>query len=74
MDGVVYVSGGDGLLHEFNAITGEPLRANGRVPPSPKGDPVLGRAVVAVPPAIADDLLYVGSGDNRLYAYWRGAP
>jgi outer membrane protein assembly factor BamB len=67
--GAVYVSGGDSLLHEFDAATGAARGTQGRVPPAPNGDPMFGRAVVAIPPAVAGDYLFLSSGDKRVYAY-----
>jgi outer membrane protein assembly factor BamB len=69
-NGAVHLSGGNGLLHEFDANTGERRRSYGRVPSPPDDDPLVGRSVVAVPPAITSDLMYLGSGDHRFYAYW----
>jgi outer membrane protein assembly factor BamB len=66
---VVYVPGGDSLLHEFDAGTGAPRRTGGRVPPAPVRSPLFGRPVVAIPPAFAGDLLFLASGDRRLYVY-----
>jgi outer membrane protein assembly factor BamB len=68
--GVVYVAGGDALLHAVDATTGAPRWVAGRVPPpKPDSTPLVGTPVVAVPPAVSDGILYVGSGDARVYAY-----
>jgi eukaryotic-like serine/threonine-protein kinase len=67
--GTVYVAGGDARLHEIDAATGASRGAAGRVPPPPKRTPLVVPAVLAVAPAIASDVVYLGSGDHRIYAY-----
>ena len=67
--GLVYVAGGDARLHEIDAATGASRRAEGRVPPPPELRPLFGPAVMAVAPARAGDVIYLGSGDHRVYAY-----
>jgi eukaryotic-like serine/threonine-protein kinase len=67
--GVVYLASGDGLLHEIDPATGAARWTGGRVPLAPKQQPSFGPAIAAIPPAITSDVLYVGSGDHRIYAY-----
>lgn len=78
-DGVVYIGSYDGHLYAVNIKTGEekwkfktgrgikssPARAD--VPPSPHDSPELNPFVYSSP-AIADGVVYFGSGDRYLYA------
>jgi outer membrane protein assembly factor BamB len=68
VDGVtVYVSAADGRLHEIDAVTGADLAVLGTEPPPLPGNASL--PTQAVPPASAGGVLYLASGDQKLYAY-----
>ncbi|MGQ0824836.1 MAG: outer membrane protein assembly factor BamB family protein [Actinomycetota bacterium] len=67
--GLVYAGGGDGLLHVVDATTGIERAALGRVSPPAPGDTDSYNLSTAIPPIIANGLLYVSSGDNHVYVY-----
>jgi outer membrane protein assembly factor BamB len=67
VNGAVLVPGGDGRLHAVDAATGVPRWSVGGTSPCTQRrgcDPP-----VPVPPAVAGGVLYLASGDARLYAY-----
>jgi len=67
-NGVVYLPGADGALHGLDATSGTQRWSVGAPPPASR---LAGAAddVVPLPPAVADGVMYLGSGDHRLYAY-----
>lgn len=67
--GSLFVVGGDALLHEVDARTGATLWTAGHRAPPPKETPLIGSDMLAVPPAVAGDVMYLASGDQALYAY-----
>lgn len=67
--GAVYVVGRDALLHEVEARTGATLWTAGHRAAPSHDRPPIGSDVLAVPPAIAGDVMYLASGDGALYAY-----
>lgn len=63
---IVYLPGADGLLHAFGARSGSRRGTAGARPPGARDADA---KVAPLPPAVADGVLYLGSGDLRLYAY-----
>jgi outer membrane protein assembly factor BamB len=66
----VYAPGGDGRLHAIDATTGAVRWHAGEVPPCP--DDASCEPPVPLPPGIGSGVLYLASGDQRLYAYAPG--
>ncbi len=64
-DGIAYLPGGDGRLHAIDAISGRPLWVAGALARRHRKPPI------PVPPAVVGGVMYLASGDHRVYAYGR---
>ncbi len=63
-DGVVYLPGADGQLHAYDSRSGSRRGSAGA-----RRAPVADNRVAPLPPAVVNQVMYLGSGDVRLYAY-----